>query len=955
MGSKKKKQTIGYKYFMGLHMGLCRGPIDSLRQIRVGGKEVWTGNATANTTVQIYRPNVFGGDEQEGGIQGPLDVMMGAPDQPRNNRLASMLGGLVSAFRGVTSVFFDGLVCAMSPYPKEWEFLVQKTKKGWHEDECWYPEKCHMLTGTLDITRNARVYLALDVSRDMSDLYITALKSAAKQVIDQLAAKSVTVRVRIVAFASTRTSIERVAATGAADLKAFIDGLPAVGSGLHLLSQGFADVPAFFTVSDDINVAVYISPGDWRDFFEGKDTAFVVPWVERTSNPPIEVRGIGFAGTRGRLDEIDNSGGVVPIIYGADVSGAVTAIMNAINSASLQVWAMNSAHILRRLYTDPIIGRGLPADRLDEASWRATADTLYNEGFGLCMKWARTGSVEDFAAEVINHCGAVTYTSRRTGKIVLKLIRDDYGVGGLPLYTPDTGLLGFDDDQSAAQTTGVNEIVVKYVDVAQKKDSAVREKNLGAIMAAGGVTVSEEVSYLGLPTEALARRVARRDLQAKSGYIKRFTVRLDRRGADIMPGGVFRISDSLRGIDSMVLRAGRVEYGTGTDGEITITALQDVFGLPETVYREPEESGYKPPDTSIKPPVDATLFELPYRELVQVMTAAELDVMAPGAGYLHAAARQPTTLSQSFDVLTRVPPADYTEGAAQALFCPGGRLQAGVDTQETAIVLTGATGLDDVNWGTTALIGGEVVRIDGVDVGTSTLTIARGCLDTIPATHAAGTPVLCYDGWGADVTTEYTASVTVNAKLLTNVGDGQMTEDQAPELACTFADRAARPYPPADVTINSVRVAPAKLAGSVAIAWVHRNRVTQSDNVVGFREPGIAPEDGTTYTVRLVDRADDTLLAEYTGLTGASKTLPAEDFGDGSAAHVRVTVTAWRDGLACWQSPFFDFEHGDGAGGDPGGGDDDDEPDYGDGLLHLTFGSGYTPDDGDAMVLDFKE
>ena len=121
---------------------------------------------------------------------------------------------------------------------------------------------------------------------------------------------------------------------------------------------------------------------------------------------------------------------------------------------------MNPAHILRRLYTDPSIGRGLPASRLDEDSWRAAADKFYAEGFGLCMKWARTGSIADFAAEVINHAGAVVYTSRRTGKIVLKAIRDDYDINDLPLYTSDTGLLGFDDDEASSQTGGINEVVV---------------------------------------------------------------------------------------------------------------------------------------------------------------------------------------------------------------------------------------------------------------------------------------------------------------------------------------------------------------------------------------------------------------------------------------------------------------------------------------------------------------
>lgn len=148
MGGKSKKTTIGYKYYMGLFMGLCRGPVDAIRQIRVGDKVAWTGKASSNMQISIDKPDLFGGEEQEGGIQGSLVVMMGARDQARHEGLAAMLGGLVSAFRGVTTTFFDGLVCAMSPYPKEWSYLVQKTKAGWYGDQCWYPEKCELLLGS---------------------------------------------------------------------------------------------------------------------------------------------------------------------------------------------------------------------------------------------------------------------------------------------------------------------------------------------------------------------------------------------------------------------------------------------------------------------------------------------------------------------------------------------------------------------------------------------------------------------------------------------------------------------------------------------------------------------------------------------------------------------------------------------------------------------------------------
>ena len=151
MGGKSKKVTIGYKYFMGLHMGLCRGPVDAIRRIVVGDKVAWTGEITSNQSVSINRPGLFGGEDQEGGVDGTLQVMMGAPDQPRNASLASMLGGLVSAFRGVVTTFFDGQVCAMSPYPKEWSYLVQKTKKGWYDDACWYPAKAEILMDDLNL------------------------------------------------------------------------------------------------------------------------------------------------------------------------------------------------------------------------------------------------------------------------------------------------------------------------------------------------------------------------------------------------------------------------------------------------------------------------------------------------------------------------------------------------------------------------------------------------------------------------------------------------------------------------------------------------------------------------------------------------------------------------------------------------------------------------------------
>lgn len=875
MGGKKKKVTIGYKYFMGLHMGICRGPIDALRQIRVGDKVAWTGKLSNNSSTFINQPKLFGGEEQEGGIEGTLDFMTGHKTQSRNSRLSAMLGGLTSAFRGVATVFYDGLVCAMSPYPKEWAFLVQKTKAGWHNDECWYPEKCEMrMAQRILVSGSDRVWRYAVFDRaDAGNYASIGFDDSSWPLGTTPFANAPWALPGVYGFATEPATVVP------AGKKVWMRTMLTLGElPQNARFQAFIDNDCKLYINGTLRASVGGNNGAYYDVALS-DAAFVVG--ENT----IAVEGV---------DRHDGPGNWFWFDW------------RIADSSALEVWGMNPAHILRRLYTDPSIGRGLPASRLDEDSWRAAADKFYAEGFGLCMKWARTGSIADFAAEVINHAGAVVYTSRRTGKIVLKAIRDDYDVTDLPLYTPDTGLLGFDDDEASAQTGGINEIVVNYKDPVEKADKAVREKNLGAIMAAGGITISESVDYPGIPTEALARRVARRDLQAKSGFIKRFSVRLDLRGRDIMPGSVFRISDPARGIENMVLRAGRVEYGTIADGTITVTALQDVFGLPAAVYRDPKDNAYTPPDTSVRAPVLQAAMETPYRDLVQAMSASDLAILAPDAGYLHAAAVRPTTLSQSFALQTRVAPAAYTAAADMAAFCPGGKLAAALDYLDTTAVLTDAQALDELQPGTAALIGGEIVRVDAVDVATATLTIARGCADTVPAQHAAGTAVLCYDNWGGDDQTEYMSGVSVEAKLLTNTGAGQLSPSAATVQSVTFDSRAARPYPPGDVKFNGERY-PQEVAGDLEITWAHRDRLLQADNLIDALQPSVGPEPGTTYAVELYDAASSTLLHSETGISTTTAVVPSTAFANDN----RLELYSVRGGLESWQRHTQRFTWGD--------------------------------------------
>lgn len=137
---KKKKQIIGFKYYLGMHMIVCHSPVDKVEKFIVGDREAWSGNVTSSTDVTVDAPNLFGGEKKEGGVSGTVSILMGEPTQQKNPYLQSRIQTLVPAFRGVLSIILKQCyVCAMSPYPKPWAFKIKSIPA-----KSWYPEKAEI-------------------------------------------------------------------------------------------------------------------------------------------------------------------------------------------------------------------------------------------------------------------------------------------------------------------------------------------------------------------------------------------------------------------------------------------------------------------------------------------------------------------------------------------------------------------------------------------------------------------------------------------------------------------------------------------------------------------------------------------------------------------------------------------------------------------------------------------
>lgn len=137
MGGSSKKVTVGYKYYLGMHMVLCHGPIDSIDAIEVDGKTAWSSGTTGGA-ITINSPDLFGGESREGGVSGAVDIEMGSQTQGRNAYLQAQLGANIPAYRGVVGAVLRQVYVGLNPYLKRWSFWGKRINVRQDGIPQWY-------------------------------------------------------------------------------------------------------------------------------------------------------------------------------------------------------------------------------------------------------------------------------------------------------------------------------------------------------------------------------------------------------------------------------------------------------------------------------------------------------------------------------------------------------------------------------------------------------------------------------------------------------------------------------------------------------------------------------------------------------------------------------------------------------------------------------------------------
>lgn len=869
---KGGKTTVGYWYKVAYHAGLGIGPIDSFLEFRGGDQTAWAGNLTSSGTITISAPNLWGGEKDQGGISGDVDVMFGEATQQPNAYLTSVFGSQQPAWRGLaTLVFKGGRYGAMNPYPQKPSYKFTRIVKGWDNDVCWYPEKAAIGLGNNPIIQAIIAGITWQQTVD-SPITFTTPGDVASWSTDQAHYSTVP--------CSTNPR--------------FPPGLGATGLvWMHIDAPN--GVPNSFSIDVKINYddsgkvigtsGVTIGESTPPQPVAGYPTATGVQVIVPASSAPFH-GWVCFA----CVDAMD-------INTGLPLGSPSQHTMIVSSTAVMESWySMNPAHILYYARTQQDMGRESIAN-MNDASFRAAADWFSSQAFGLCTAYdPASETYDDFVARIEKVAGCSMTRSPVDGLWYLDIANGVYDLASLPILTDDD-ILDFSESPSV-QDSATNSMSVAFFDPQQKQSLTTAPVQAMALIDAFG-TIYDQASYPELPTYDLALRVANRDLRASVTPTRAFELTTTRVTYGWRVGTYFRLQSPKRGIADMVCILAEKSSGTLKSGAIKITASQDIYSLPGTTFVDIEHGVDTRPSQVPVAIVQEVAMESPYIVVCASLSRADLAALPSDTGYLMAVAADP---SMSRDYTLTVDAGSGYGEVANGDWSPGATVVLASASSDTSFSLANGVDLSGVEVGMPGLWGSEIVRVDAIDSTAGTLTLGRGCADTVPTPHAAGSTILFVDSEAAADRTEYAAGETIAVKLLTNTGTQQLASSAAAALSVTFNSRIARPYPPGKMMLGGVAY-PATVSGQFQVTWTHRNRDVQADQLVDTSAGDVSPAPDIRYGLRFLNAAGAELV-KRTDIGPGLATVTLAYTGN-------VTVELWTidDSNESWQRHSHTFAY----------------------------------------------
>lgn len=567
----------------------------------------------------------------------------------------------------------------------------------------------------------------------------------------------------------------------------------------------------------------------------------------------------------------------------------------------------NPACMIYEAYTSKLFGKGLDPSNIDRTSFQSAGNTLYDEGLGMSMVVDTPQEVEDVIGEILRHINATVYTDLSTGKIAIKLVRDDYVIANIPVLDEDI-IVDVDDFTRGSIGTIATEIRCTYRDRTQNyKERVFIQPEVGARHQLG-YPKPTSLSYLGFTKPGIISKIAKRELLPLSQVPASCTLIVNRNAYDLVPGDPFKMVWSPLEISQIIMRVKEIDYGTLVEGQIRISCTEDVYALTAAMFDDNPASGWVPITGEPLDIDEATWVEMNYwtaqgaskYKWMVFATTPRGDHLGfnifkwDGAGTeitdyeklnnLRQRLTTPMTLASDFAVDDTEIDINYNPRLHPRNVTEGNILSAGYNmlllyTSKAKQEIIGYTGYVDNGDGTYTLTG-----------------ILRGLIDTTPLSWEDGDYIYALaGGYGVNDLTDLSVFTTQYYRLqgVSERGEWDILDIGTTEYAQIIEKRVDAPWPMGRFYINGVEFPTSTIVTDLVFTWAHREKTTgtlqkQSDST-GTKETNVS------YTLEFRNELGS-LIKTQSGETGVTWTYTlasiASDNGGSLPSYLDITAYA---------------------------------------------------------------
>lgn len=529
----------------------------------------------------------------------------------------------------------------------------------------------------------------------------------------------------------------------------------------------------------------------------------------------------------------------------------------------------NPIFILYDILTANKYGLGLRKDLIDIDNFNEVADTLFNEGFGLSLIYEDKFRCDEFVDQIMRHISANFVEDTVTGKLKVKLLRDDYDEETIPVFN-ESNVVEVDSFDRTTKNELYNEVKVKYTNAENNYNEAYSIwQNLGLDFtdrAAAQRSVSLDFPWITKPD--LAGKVAEREATPVSYVLSTLQIKAHRlNGLEV--GDVFKFEWDKYNIAGIVYRIQSINYGNINTNTMTINAIQDAFTINQSSYGQNGNNKFE--EVNILPKsMNLQFMECPYffsntlnnlvyyplrndgsSKYYQVYTKedGETEYKLTSNKYLFSDIINTNELltvnATSVDIVSSFLPISNSNSEQQKT---GKNLLLLVDNltgEHEFISFTKVTG-------------------DEINGYTNISNLKRGCLDTLPREWGVNTAMYFIQN-GISLNVDLLENENIDMKAVATTASGTYSLDLAAEINYTMnaQQRNLKPILGGFYKCNNQDVVVDNIVNlgdvDIDIDWLFKNIENQNE-VSGYYQGESSNTSNTNYVINIYDNSNNTLI-----------------------------------------------------------------------------------------------